>query len=275
MGILSSVQPAIKYYFKAQTLYNVHSPFIYDFTINIIDDDRYYYAFEKLDRVRFKLLQNQTMIPIVDFGAGSRTGQAPERPVSKMAKTLLTSKEMGAILFKIVNHYQCKKILELGTALGVGSLYLSMAAPRSSTVYTIEGNPFLAKFAQQQFKKAEAPNIISIEGTFEDQLPKVLKQMTQIDLVYFDGHHQKDATINYFQQCLPYITEDSIFIFDDINWSPGMMEAWAEIRKHPKVTYSVDLFRAGIVFFKPSKMGKEDFVLIPHKWKPWSAGFWG
>jgi len=275
LGILSSVLPAIKYYLNAQTLYNVHSPFIYDFTTNILDDNRYYYAFEKLDRVRFKLLRNQTMIPTVDFGAGSRAGQASERAVRDLAKTLLTSEEMGAILFKMVNHYHCKKILELGTALGIGSLYLGMAAPQSSEIYTIEGNPFLAKFAQQQFKKLERNNITSIEGTFEDQLPETLKQMKQVDMVYFDGHHQKKATLNYFQQCLPYITEDSIFVFDDINWSPGMMAAWEEIKQHSKVTYSIDLFRAGIVFFKPSKMGKEDFTLISHKWKPWSAGFWG
>jgi len=272
--MLRSILSAIKYYLKAQTLYNVHSPFIYDFTINILDDNRYYYAFESLDRLRFKLLKDTTMIPTVDFGAGSRKGNASERQVRNMAKTLLTSKEMGAMLFKIVDHYQCKNILELGTALGMGTLYLAMPAPQSAQVYTIEGNPFLATFAIKQFKKMEVSNITPVVGTFEDQLPEVLDRMKQLDLVYFDGHHQKEATLKYFQQCLPYANENSIFIFDDINWSSGMQEAWAEIKAHSKVTYSLDLFRAGIVFFKESKMGKEDFALVPHQWKPWSAGFW-
>ncbi|MFK7809381.1 MAG: O-methyltransferase [Saprospiraceae bacterium] len=275
MGILNSVLPAINFYLNAKTLYKVHSPFVYDFTTKILDDNRHYYAFDKLNRLRSKLLKDQTKIPTVDFGAGSRKGNESERTVAHLAKTLLTAPKMSEMLFKIVDHYQCKSIVELGTALGVGSLYMAMAAPQSTNVFTIEGNPFLAEYAQQKFKKMDAANITSMTGTFEEVLPSVLERIGKVDLVYFDGHHQKQATMDYFNLCLPHAHEDSVFIFDDINWSTGMQEAWAEIKEHPKVTYSIDLFRAGIVFFKPSKMGKEHFALVPHQWKPWSAGFWG
>ena len=273
MGLTKSILPALKYYLRADTLYNVHSPFIYHFTENILDDQRYFYAFEKLDRMRSKLLSDSTSLKIVDFGAGSKAGQAAQRKVSQLAATLLTNETIGAVLFKIVNEYKTKNILELGTALGVGSLYMAMAAPESATVYTIEGNPALAAFARKQFDKIEAKNIVSIEGTFEAQLPTVLASMGQVDLVYFDGHHQKEATLAYFEQCLKVANNNSVFVFDDINWSDGMRAAWEEIKAHPNVTYSVDLFRAGIVFFKESKQGKQHFTLIEHKWKPWSAGF--
>jgi hypothetical protein len=39
-----------------------------------------------------------------------------------------------------------------------------------------------------------------------------------------------------------------------------MKEAWAQIKAHPKVTVTVDLFWIGLVYFKPG-MTKEDFLV--------------
>ena len=273
MSILHRAIPAIKYYLQAQTKYTVHSPLIFDFVTNILDDDRRYYAFEELEKLRQQLLRNTSKIPIVDFGAGSRKGKAPERSVADLAKTILTTKTLGSILFKMVNHYRCRSLVELGTALGLGTLYMAKAAPRTAVVHSIEGNPFIADFAERQFVQQKAENIRLHKGTFEDQLPEVLDELQKVDLVFFDGHHQKKPTLQYFEQCLAHAHEDSIFIFDDINWSSGMQEAWDEIKKHPQVTYSIDLFRAGIIFFKKTNIEKQHFTLIQHRWKPWSAGF--
>ncbi|TDA94761.1 class I SAM-dependent methyltransferase, partial [Halomonas marinisediminis] len=43
-------------------------------------------------------------------------------------------------------------------------------------------------------------------------------------------------------------------------WSKGMQEAWTHIKKHPKVTVSIDTFYWGIVFFR-KEQEKEDFVI--------------
>ena len=50
------------------------------------------------------------------------------------------------------------------------------------------------------------------------------------------------------------------FVFDDINWSKDMQNAWQTIKKNEKVTLSIDLFEMGIVFFM-SRFQKEDFVI--------------
>jgi hypothetical protein len=42
-----------------------------------------------------------------------------------------------------------------------------------------------------------------------------------------------------------------VFVFHDIHWSAGMEEAWEEIKAHPRVKVTVDLFFSGLVFFKP------------------------
>jgi predicted O-methyltransferase YrrM len=68
-------------------------------------------------------------------------------------------------------------------------------------------------------------------------------------MVFFDANHTKEATLNYFNQCLEKANNNTVFIFDDIYWSEGMTEAWKEIYSNPAVTYSIDLFHLGIVFF--------------------------
>jgi hypothetical protein len=49
-------------------------------------------------------------------------------------------------------------------------------------------------------------------------------------------------------------------IFDDIYWSEGMKQAWAEIKAHPQVTVTVDMFWIGLVYFKKGQV-KEDFKI--------------
>jgi predicted O-methyltransferase YrrM len=78
--------------------------------------------------------------------------------------------------------------------------------------------------------------------------------------VFVDGNHQKEATLRYFKLCLPKVHENSLLIFDDIYWSRGMKEAWNEIKAHPEVTVTVDLFWIGLVYFRKGQV-KEDFVI--------------
>ncbi len=88
----------------------------------------------------------------------------------------------------------------------------------------------------------------------------MLEQTSEVEMVYIDGNHTKNATLSYFNQLLPKVTSQSILIFDDIYWSSEMEDAWEQIKNHPKVTVTIDLFELGIVFFNP-ELSKENFVL--------------
>ena len=79
-------------------------------------------------------------------------------------------------------------------------------------------------------------------------------------LIYFDGNHQYEATLRYFEQLLPTITNETVWIFDDIHWSKPMEQAWEIIKNHPKVTVTVDTYSWGIVFFR-TEQAKEHFVV--------------
>jgi hypothetical protein len=61
---------------------------------------------------------------------------------------------------------------------------------------------------------------------------------------------------------MPYINEHTIFVFDDIYWSPGMYSAWQKIKSDPRIRLTIDVYQFGICFFNKEKLAKEDFVLL-------------
>ena len=79
-------------------------------------------------------------------------------------------------------------------------------------------------------------------------------------LIYFDGNHSKKATLDYFDLLLPTITNETVWIFDDIHWSSEMEEAWEIIKSNPKVTVSIDTFQWGLVFFR-FEQPKQHFII--------------
>jgi predicted O-methyltransferase YrrM len=103
-------------------------------------------------------------------------------------------------------------------------------------------------------------NIEVITGPFDDTLAGALQQIGKVDLVFFDGNHRKEPTLHYFKACLQHADENTVFIFDDIHWSPDMQDAWEEIGRHESVTSTADLFFFGLVFFR-KELSKQHFSL--------------
>ncbi|MEL6717711.1 MAG: class I SAM-dependent methyltransferase [Bacteroidota bacterium] len=266
MSKIAMLNRYLKYYFKAKNYRNIQSPFLAEFAAEVLEDRRDFYAFDEIEALRHLLLRDRNTIQVTDFGAGSQVHKSNEREIRKMARHSITSPSFCRILFRIINLYKPQQILELGTSLGIATLYQSFAA-LNSNVTTIEGCPNIATRAKQHFDLLGAKNIHTIVGQFETILPDVLQSLECLDFVFLDGNHQKNATLDYFERCLEKAHEDSIFIFDDIHWSEGMETAWTNIKAHPKVQLSVDLFFFGIVFFKKEEQ-EQHLTLIPSRWKP-------
>lgn len=248
MNKLKTVFRYLKYLFAAKTRYDVHGPFIFDFINQVIKDRRHYYAFDEIESRRDSLLANEATIIVEDFGAGSKVNKTPERKISAIAKNTLITPRFGQLMFRIVQNRQPETILEIGTSLGISTLYLAKAAPLAKLI-TLEGSKSVADIAQQQFNSLVCSNISIITGEFSATLPSALSQLQTLDLAFVDGNHRFAPTIDYFEQLKPYLTEKAIVIFDDIHWSDEMEKAWNTIKADPKVTLSIDLFFKGIVLF--------------------------
>ena len=240
--------------------HGIHSPFVFDFVTNVLNDKRNFYCYETIEFLRNELKQNNTVITIEDFGAGSHTKQYNQRSISSIASSALKTPKFSRLLFRMVDHYQPSVILELGTSLGITTSYLAYAKS-DANITTMEGAAAIASVAEQNFKRLRLQNIQIITGNFDDTLPDVLNKISVVDFAFVDGNHRKEPTLNYFRQLLSKANEHSVFIFDDIHWSKDMEEAWNEIKAHNAVTVSVDLFFIGIVFFRKENKAKQDFVI--------------
>ena len=258
-----------EYYRKADTVYNVHSPFIYDFINNVLDVSKNYYAFNALEHERRMLLANSSAVQIVDHGAGSRKKE--EMPtIASIAKKSVSPPSKCRILFNLVNYFRPQTLIELGTSLGLSALYMSRAN-QATHIHTIEGAPEIHRLARLLFEKNHAYNIHAYKGTFAEQLPLVLSSNPVVDMAYIDGHHNYEATMSNFNTLLPHLHKNAIVVLDDIYWSTPMARAWNEIKALPQVAMTIDTFDYGFVFFNPD-VEKQHFVYIDYLKKPWRIG---
>ena len=254
------IKEYLKYYFRAKTKYSIHSPFVFDFVTNILEQKKVRTEqLNKIETLRKELSSNNKKIEIKDFGAGSELNNNHKKKISEIIRNSAKSRKYANLFYRIIIHYNSKNILELGTSAGLTSMYLSLPSCVNNLI-TIEGCSETARLAEDNFNKVNLKNIKQIVGNFDDVLSDALKQYPNFDFIFFDGNHTEQATLRYFEQCLKYISNESIFIFDDINWSEGMKNAWNKIKENTSVSLTIDLFFIGIVFFR-KELSKENFVI--------------
>jgi len=252
----------LKYWLSASNGkgHGIHSPFVFEFITNVLNDKREFDCFHHIESLREALKQDDTEINVPDFGAGSRRQLNNKRKISAIAKSSLKPKKYSQLLFRIAHYYKPASILELGTSLGITTSYLTFANP-GATIITMEGAPEVASVARNNFKQSGLSNIQVVEGNFDETLGPVINQVSTVNFAFIDGNHRKQPTLNYFDQLIKISTSSTIFIFDDIHWSREMEEAWNEIRQHPLVTLTIDLFFIGIVFFRTEQKIKQNFII--------------
>ena len=249
----------LQHRFSAKTRHGVHSPFVYQLVDEIIYDFHAKTEYREIEELRAVLLGDERLINITDLGAGSHINNNKKKRDSALAKNALKPPRLAQLIFRLAKYVKPGTVIELGTCLGITTSYLAKAAPRARVI-SIEGCPETASVAEENLSHLKVQNVQLRVGNFDEILPGIINDQDTLDFVFIDGNHRKDATLNYFRWCLPKLSKNGIMIFDDIYWSKGMKEAWEEIKTHPQVTVTVDLFWIGLVFIRPGQV-KEDFKI--------------
>ncbi len=277
---LQQIRSYLGHLVKARNRHGVHSPFVYDLIHEVLRPRDAMPEFAAIESLREELLISDKSIRVNDLGAGSRVFNLPTRRVSDIARSALKAPKHAAMLFRLARdiarsalkapkhaamlfrlarYFQPAHVLELGTSFGISTLYLARGADDGSVV-TIEGCPQTQGISLQHFERLKQRNITPVLGSFRSKLPDVLQGMERLDMVFIDGHHAKEPTLDYFEQCLSKAHNDTVLVLDDIHWSAGMEEAWAAIKENPRVSVTIDLYDMGLVFLR-KEQAPEHFVL--------------
>ena len=270
--MLFQIQSYLKFLWHSKNEHAVHSPFVFNLLTKCFYDKKSKPEYVILRAYKKSLLANNNTIEVTDFGAGSKVFKSNTRKIVSIAKTAGISRKRAELLFRITNYFQPdpsdskqtkQSILEIGTSLGLATSALSLGSQSvgiKAKITTLEGCPETARQAQLQFKKFNFNTICSEITEFRAYLQNCTLNTEHFSLIYFDGNHSEKATLDYFDLLLPTITNETVWIIDDIHWSPDMKKAWEIIKNHPKVTVTIDTFQWGLVFFR-HEQPKEHFVI--------------
>jgi predicted O-methyltransferase YrrM len=249
MTDLQRVGSWLNHLIKARTRHAVHSPFVYGLTDRVLRAQFERPEFAAIEALREELLESDQNIRVNDLGAGSRKLGMPVRAVSDIAETALKPARQAQLLYRLARYFAPRNVIELGTSFGISTLYLAQGA-EDATVHTIEGCPQTQRIAQHHFDRMRQRNVVAHLGSFRSRLPEVLKRMNEIDMVFIDGHHAEEPTLEYFELCLTRSHNGTVFIFDDIHWSGEMERAWDRVKRHERVTVTIDLYDLGLAFLR-------------------------
>lgn len=258
MSKLHQIKSYIGYWLNAVDKHSLQAPFIYDLYTKVIKKDADKGIFEEIENLRLGYIKSNKKIEIQDLGAGSKVTANNTRTVSSIASKGITKPKFSRLLYRLILHLKATNVVELGTSLGINTLYL--AHNETINIKTFEGAPSLCAISKEMFRELNKQGIHLIEGNINETLPEFISQSPPIDLAFIDANHHFDATMNYFNLLNTKAHKGSCFVIDDIHWSEEMEKAWKQIKDHYAVTLSLDLYQIGIVFFNPD-LRKQHYVL--------------
>lgn len=249
-----------KFISRAQNAHGLHSPFAYQFYCQVLhaEGDFSRPVFYTIEQKRKAFLHSGVVLSGIDYGANGAGNQITEK-LCGVAAHSLKKRRRARLIARIAAMNDAKIILEFGTSLGITTAYLA-AFLKDATIVTMEGNQARLQIAEDLFSELGLKNIRTVEGMFDFTLPKILSEFQSLDVVFLDGNHRKEATLNYFTMVKSHLHQGSIVIVDDIRWSKGMYEAWIRMKEDEAVEMSVELLDIGILFFRKD-LYKKHFLL--------------
>jgi len=240
---------AHQFYLKHRNGHGIHSPYLFEVVHRVIFNASGTRVPDPISDIHRKLRQDGTFLESGGPGAPSGVSLKGKQTVCSFARGASVSYKYGALLYRCSRWFKPQVILELGTGIGISTLYLASGSP-GIPLHTIEGNRDRAQFSTGLFKRSGFPEVQLHVGEIEKGLAELTTRVGGRMLVFMDGNHRYEPTIRYLRWILKQAGEEAVVVMDDLYWSRGMYRAWKEVIAWPEVRMSIDLFHMGVLLLR-------------------------
>lgn len=184
-------------------------------------------AFKRIDKVRLQMLGELS-------GKKRNTSyrhQWIEMDCGECAQHVSSPEKGGKLCYKIIKLYKPNSVVEIGSAFGVGSMYICQALKENGFGFLkgIEYEPWRADIANLNLKKHWSDQGIIYAGRCEDLLLELFTLENKINFAFIDAVHKYDNCMEYHSLLKKTVSEGAIALFDDINWSDDMRRYWKDL----------------------------------------------
>lgn len=233
--------------------YGVHSPFVFNLITKVIEEKSPYYIFDEIENIRQNLLKDKNVVSYTN-----KKGRRTSKTISSITAKETQSPKYGALLFRLMNFFQCKHVVEIGASTGIMGLYLASAYSDCKCI-ALENREALVAIAQKTSNHFQAKRIFVKSGDFIQMISGISGELPKIDLIFINTASDPDLTKSVLMKCLPLINEDTILVVDGINKNKKMKVLWKCIRELTQARLTIDLYALGLVFFN-HKLYKKHYI---------------
>ncbi len=227
----------------------IHSPYLFTLVHDVIFNAQGIDIPNEIREIHLRLRKDRTRIGAGTLGTKTPVDRSGERTVGSFVRGSSVSPRYGELLFRIAQWFKPDMILELGTGLGVSTLYLASGAP-DVPVHSLEGSVERAAFAAQLVCRCHLEQVSIHWGDLDKKLEEVLPLVEGRFVAFLDANHRYEPTIRYVRSILERAGDEAVIVMDDIYWSKGMQAAWKEVVSWPEIRVSIDLFHMGILLLR-------------------------
>ncbi len=257
LQVLGTMPSYFNYFFHVVDEHSLQSPFVFELYNSIVKATTNQRGHQEIEAIRKNFLGDHQFIEGNDFGAGSRSGK--NRTIASIAKNGISSLKTSLFLLELARYFNAKTIVELGTSLGINTMYLSKTGP-DAMIYSLEGNEKLADIASDSFKNAGMENISLVRGNIDHELPVLIQERSSVDFVFIDANHKKEAVMRYMEMVKGRLSEIAVVVLDDIRWSADMYKAWELLYKDNTFNLTIDMLNLGVLI-KHTDLKKQHYYL--------------
>ena len=127
-------------------------------------------------------------------------------------------------------------VLEIGTAVGFSSMFMSEYVPEDTIIDTIEKVPIRIKCAKENFERYGKNDRITLyEGDAVDVLKKLAAEGRKYDFIFMDA--AKGQYLNFLEPVLDMLTDDGLLVTDNVLQDGDIIQSRYAITKRDRTIH--------------------------------------